>query len=271
MTRGHLIFAQNSDVDYVRQAYALALTIKKLNKINLVCLVTNALVEEKYKPAFDYIIDIPFGDLSTKSVWKIENRWQLIYASPFDETLVYDSDMILLNSNDHYWEILNDQDIAFTEKVKDYRQNQIQDKILRKCFVENNLPNIYFGLHYFKKTTAAFEFYKWLEIITKDYKSYYSKFTPKSTQPFCSMDVSSAIALKLLDNYCCPYNPLNFIHMKKELQGWNKLPSRWHKSMFVNYTSEGTLYLSNILQQGLFHYTEDEFLSDEIITKIENL
>jgi hypothetical protein len=41
MTKGHLIFAQNSGVDYVREAYALALTIKKHNKINSTCLMTS--------------------------------------------------------------------------------------------------------------------------------------------------------------------------------------------------------------------------------------
>jgi len=34
MTKGHLIFAQNSDIDYVRQAYALALSIKQHNMEN---------------------------------------------------------------------------------------------------------------------------------------------------------------------------------------------------------------------------------------------
>jgi hypothetical protein len=32
MSKGHIFLAQNSDVDYVRQACALALTIKKYNK-----------------------------------------------------------------------------------------------------------------------------------------------------------------------------------------------------------------------------------------------
>lgn len=271
MNRGHLIFAQNSDINYVRQAYALALTIKKFNKINQICLVTNDDVPEKYKKVFDYIIDIPFGDASEESSWKIENRWKLIYASPFDETLVYDSDMLLLDSNDHYWERLKNNDIAFTESVIDYRKNIIHDTVLRKCFVDNNLPNIYFGLHYFKKTAKAFEFYKWLEHIVKEYKLYYSKFTPLSTQKFCSMDVSSAIAIKILGDYFCPNNPLSFIHMKKELQSWNKIPYQWHKSLYINYTDDGRLFLSNILQSGLFHYTEDEFLTDDLLNNVEKL
>ena len=274
MKRGHLIFAQNSDVDYVRQAYALALTIKKHNKINDVCLVTNDQVPDNYKSVFDHIIEIPFGDSSKKTIWKIENRWKLIYASPFDETLVYDSDMLLLESNDHWWEFLKNKELVFTSDVKDYRGNSIKGSVLRKCFTGNSLPDIYFGIHYFKKTNKSFEFYKWLEIITKNYSDFYKKFTPKNTQAFCSMDVSSSIAIKLLGNYadCAfPNSPLTFVHMKKELQGWKNIPSQWNKSLIINFTQDGKLYLSNNLQRTVFHYTEDEFLSDEMLEAIEKL
>jgi hypothetical protein len=272
VTQGHLIFAQNSDIDYVRQAYALALTIKKHNKINSVCLVTNDEIPEQYKSVFDHIIEIPFGDSSKKSLWKVENRWKLVYASPYDETMVYDSDMILLESNDSWWDLLHDNDIFLTSNVLDYKGNTIQDKILRKSFVANNLPNVYFGFHYFKKTKRAFEFYKWLEIIVKNYKEFYQKFSPKDTQQFLSMDVSAAIAVKILDaekEFTLPTKKINFVHMKKELQGWQSFPSLWTKALMVNVTLDFDLIISNFVQEGLFHYTENEFLTDEIIDILE--
>jgi hypothetical protein len=68
-TKGHIFLAQNSDVDYVRQAYALALSIKKHNtQYNKTCIVTNDPVPEEYKHAFDYIVDIPWGDQAVNSV-----------------------------------------------------------------------------------------------------------------------------------------------------------------------------------------------------------
>lgn len=273
MTQGHLIFAQNSNVDYVRQAYALALTIKKHNKINSVCLVTNDTVPEKYAKVFDHIISIPWGDLAVDSVWKIENRWKLIYVSPYDETMVYDSDMLLTESNDRYWKYFKEKDIVLTSKVLDYRGNIIQDTVLRKCFVDNNLPNVYFGFHYFKKTTRAFEFYKWLEIIVKHWPEFYNKFTPRSTQKFCSMDVTSAIAVKILDaehEFTFPTSVPTFTHMKKELQGWTDYGYSWQTSLAWNLTTTGIIKLSHYDQKGLFHYTEDDFLTDEVLTILEN-
>lgn len=272
MKQGHLIFAQNSDVNYIRQAYALALTIKKFNTNNSICLVTNNTVDDCYKGIFDYIEDIPFGDSSKKSLWKVENRWKLIYASPFDETMVYDSDMLLLNSNDYWWDLLKEKDVFLTSKVYSYKKECIKDSVIRKTFVENNLPNVYCGFHYFKKNARSYEFYKWLETIVKNYRMYYNKFTPKSTQGFVSMDVSASIALKILDSeneFTSKDHRLSFIHMKKELQGWKNLPFKWTDALLVDYKNPSRLLLSNYLQQGLFHYTEDEFLTDDIIAMLE--
>ncbi len=273
MTKGHLIFAQNSDIDYIRQAYALALSIKRKNTINSVCLVTNSVVPETYRKVFDHIVDIPFGDSSKKSTWKVENRWKLIYASPYDETMVYDSDMLLLDSNDYWWDLLKDKDVFFTDKVYSYKKELIKDSFIRKTFVENNLPNVYSGLHYFKKNSKSFEFYKWLETIVKNYKLYYNKFTPNSTQKFLSIDISAAIAFKILGTeyeFTLPSNQISFVHMKKELQGWKNIPHLWSEGTIVNFDNSGRLWLSNYLQQGLFHYTENEFLTDEIIKMLEN-
>ena len=59
--------------------------------------------------------------------------------------------------------------------------------------------------------------------------------------------------------------------MKKELQGWKNIPGQWNKSLIINFTQDGKLYLSNNLQRTVFHYTEDEFLSDEMLEAIEKL
>lgn len=270
--KGHLIFAQNSDVDYVKQAYALALTIKKKNCIKNVALVTNNKVAKKYNHAFDYIIDIPWNDDASQSHWKIENRWKLIHVSPFNETMAYDSDMLLLSSNDHWWSILEKHDVFLTSEVLNYRNNVIKDYKLRKVFIENNLPNVYFGFNYFRKTRRAYEFYKWLELIVKNYNIFKEKFTPNFSQNFCSMDVSAALATKMLDaveEFTLPNSIIKFVHMKKELQDWQEIPASWSSCLSINFTKNLELYLSNNLQNGLFHYTEDEFLTNEIIGLIE--
>ena len=140
MSNGHIFVAQNSNVDYVRQAYALALSIKKNNKLyRETCLVTNNEVPESYRHAFDHILPIPWGDDAEGSSWKIENRWKVIHISPFVENIVYDTDMLLLNSNDHWWKYLEQKDLFFTSNVLDYRGNIINNDYYRKTSCQTNL------------------------------------------------------------------------------------------------------------------------------------
>jgi hypothetical protein len=273
MSRGHVFLAQNSDVDYIRQAYALALTIKKQNTINQTCLITNDEVPEEYRGVFDHIVAIPWSDLASGTTWKIENRWKIIYATPFDENIVYDVDMLLLSSNDHWWKYFANKDVCFTAKVTDYRGNVITNDYYRKTFTSNNLPNVYTGAFYFKKTQIAFEFFTWLELISKNWGLFYRKFLKVNPQNFYSVDVSAALAVKfmgaehaMLDNNA----PIpSFVHMKPAIQGWKNNSATWSTVVSAYFDERNHLKIGNYLQTKLFHYVEDDFLTDDFISRLQ--
>jgi hypothetical protein len=271
MSKGHIFLAQNSHIDYIRQAYGLALSIKKFNKEQATCLITNDQIPEEYKHVFDHIYSIPWSDQARNSTWKIENRWKIIHVTPFKENLVYDVDMILLNSNDHWWKYLNNYDLCFTSTVFDYRGLVNNNTFYRKTFVENDLPNLYTGCYYFKKNKTAFEFFKWLDIITNNWQEFYKRFLPNSTPKVFSVDVSSALALKFMnaENSVIKNNFVpSFIHMKPMIQDWKNFPSKWTSVLSSYFNSEYELKISNVKQQGLFHYVEEEFLTDDILYKL---
>ena len=272
MSKGHVFLAQNSDVDYVTQAYALALSIKHNNIINnQTCLITNNTVPQEYRHAFDHVVDIPWKDSAKDSKWKIENRWKIINASPFKESLVYDTDMLLLSSNDHWWNFLKNTDVSLTSSVVDYKGRVINNDFYRKTFTANNLPNVYVGVHYFKKNKRAFEFYKWLEVITKNYEDFYDKFLPNHKQRFCSMDVNAALAVTFMQAESEFLNaPITFTHMKPAIQGWQTTPSSWKSVIGSYFNKDKSLIVGNFLQLGVFHYTEDMFLTKDIIEILEN-
>lgn len=268
---GHLIFAQNSDINYLRQAYSLALSIKIHNKNNKTCLMTNDSVPLEYLNAFDHIVKIPWGDLSDKSVWKIENRWKLIYSTPFKYNIVYDADMLLLNSNDHYWYYLTDFDFVLTDKVYNYKKQQIKlsGNPYRKVFEHNDLPDVYFGLHYFKKSNKSFEFYKWLEVIIKNWSKFTEIYTPKFPQKNPSLDVASALATKFMD--IKHKHILSFTHMKPLIQSWDmSIINAWTENASINFSKDLKLYIGNNQQTGVFHYVEDEFLTDQVIDTLRD-
>lgn len=272
MTQGFLVIAQNSDVDYVRQAYALALSIKATQPtINNISIVTNDPVPEEYQQVFDQIIPIPFGDAAVSSEWKVENRWKLYYASPYDETIVFDTDMLVLDNIEHAWKFVKDRDLFFTSHVKDYKDRTIVDTVYRKTFIENNLPNLYCGMFYFKKSETALTFFKLVEFITNNWQRIYYDNAPKHQQKFFSMDVTVSIAAKILgiDTEIVHHNsPFTFKHMKPALQGWDPVPALWINQTMIYFNNYKELYFNNFKQSGVVHYVEDQFLTDQIIEEL---
>ena len=85
MSKGYVTIAQNSgDIDYIRMAYALALSIKAtqstINKLSI--LVTEGtLIQPRYQDAFDKIIEMPWGDDAQNKDWKVNNKWKYIYVT----------------------------------------------------------------------------------------------------------------------------------------------------------------------------------------------
>lgn len=272
MSSGFLILAQNSDIDYVRQAYALALSIKNSQStIKSVTLVTNDNIKEEYARVFDNIVPIPFGDSAQNSEWKVENRWKLFYASPYEETIVLDADMLVLEDLNQVWKFVKERDLFFTNKVVDYKGRVINDTVYRKMFKENDLPNVYCGMFYFKKSELSITFFKLLEFITNNWQRVFYEVAPKSNQKFFSMDVASSIACKILgidDQVVNSNSPFSFVHMKTALQGWDPIPLSYLSQSLINFNDSKQLWINNFQQHGIFHYVENEFLTDDIIGKL---
>lgn len=264
-SKGVCILAQNnSTTDYVRQAYALAKSLKKYNDVS-VSIITNDVVDYDI---FDNIIPIPGTDESLQTDWKIENRWKLYQCSPYDRTLVFDADMLILENIDDWWIYLESKDLFFVSDVKTYQNKQVTTRYYRKVFDANDLPNLYSGIYYFKKGSVAQQFFTLLEIIMQNWEQFYKKFAPNNFQRWCSLDVSIAIASKILNNentVTSQCSPITFTHMKTKAQNWKYEPQKWTQVLDYFISSDGKLFVGNYKQRGVFHYVEDEFLDNVIL------
>lgn len=272
VSKGFIVLAQNTEsVDYIKQAYALALSIKASQKINSISLVTNDVVPKKYQKVFDNIIPIPWVT-DTTSRYCAEHRWKLYHVSPYDETIVLDTDMLMLEDISEWWNYCKNFNLKFCSRVKNYKLDTINDTVNRKAFTENKLSNPYFALHYFKKSQQAHDFYKALEFVINNWEWCWGVFTPKERQEWLSMDLATAVAVEITGDYnstidnCCP---LEFIHMKPNLQGWPLLPMSWQDGIHYILNSRGELIVGNIKQSKLFHYVEKDFLSKKILKTLE--
>jgi hypothetical protein len=271
VSRGFLVLAQNTeDVDYVRQAYALALSIRNSQTTTNISLVTDDPVPEEYQPVFDNIIPIPFGNTETTTPYRAENRWKLYHATPYEETIVLDTDMLLLEDISAWWTYCSNYDIKYTNKIRNYKMEVVEDRVHRKAFVANHLTSPYSALHYFKKSQTAYEFYRVLEFVCNNWEWCWNKFAPEQYQNWLSMDLAAAIAIEITgmhEQVLDINSPLEFVHMKTHLQNWKINSSSWQDFVLTNFGN--TLSVSNIPQHKVFHYVEKDFLSDEIIDKLK--
>ena len=273
MSKGYVILAQNTEEDdYVRQAYALALSIQATQQIKDVTLLTNDPVPEEYKSVFNNIIPIPWED--TVSRFRAENRWKIYHITPYDETIVLDSDMLMLKNIDNWWWYAQDHDLLFCSQTLNFKGDKIDNSVYRKTFTENQLPNAHFALHYFKKSETAERFYKTLEFVVNNWAWCYGKFAPEYYQDWLSMDLAAAIALEITGLNACAdaCSPMKFIHMKPGVQDWTPVPTLWTDTIPHIFTRDGEMIVGNIKQNFLFHYIEKDFVKDgDIIYKLKEI
>lgn len=239
MTRGVVLFAENSDVNYVRQAEILARSIKTNGDVKIT-LVTSDVVDSEN---FDTIIHVPNSDGN----WKIYNRINAYDVSPYDETIVMDVDMFCPVDMNEYFDLLSNEDLWFTTKVYTYRNTPVHNSYYRQSVIGNGLPNTYVGMYYFKKSLKASKFFDTLKDVHNNWQEYYATFAPYKTQTWASIDISTSIALHIL-NYSITEYDIGFVHLKPRVHDCD-LPEDIH---FV----DNKLFIGNFLQNRIVHYIE---------------
>ncbi len=277
MTRGYLILAQNSgNDDYVRMAYALALSIKNTQStVRAVALATDLEVPEEYKQAFDNIVNIPWYDEARTSAWKIDNKWKYYYMTPFDETVILDADMIFTDDISYWWDIMSEKDIWITDKPRTFRGDIITSTKYRATFESNNLPNVYTAFMYFKKTQLAGELFYFLDTIFKNWEKFFYEYLDETRPKFLSGDVAYALAIKIMgiENECFGnnINMPSFVHMKSFVQNIDEkyLSENWTENLPTYFSTDGKIKIGNYEQHLPFHYQIKTWLTPEIVSILE--
>ena len=282
MSRGYIVIAQNTkSVDYLQQAYALALNLKltqsTVNNLT-VCVdpTTKKLITSKHKKVFDHIVDIPWNDEAEQADWKINNKWKYLYMTPYDETVILDTDMIFPTDVSHWWDILSQRDIWATTKVRTYKGEIVSSDYYRKYFTLNNLPNVYTAFFYFKKCELASELFAMNEIIFQNWQRFFFKYMPKGKPDFLSGDVAFALAMKLLgvEHKCTRENidtVPTFVHMKSHIQNvpTSLIDENWSNTLPTYYRSYKDFHIGNFAQHLPFHYVEKDWLTSNMIKQME--
>lgn len=283
MSKGYIVIAQNSDTaDYLEQAYALALNLKltQSDVSNLtVCVDANTKkhVSEKHRKIFDNIVEIPWDDDAKDSEWKINNKWKYYYMSPYDETVILDTDMIFPVDVSHWWEHLSTKDIWACTNVLTYRNELVDDFYYRLHLKRNKMPNVYTAFFYFKKCDLATEFFKMVQIIFNNWERFYFKYMPEGKPDWISADVAYSLAMKILGiEEQCTMDHIKdmptFIHMKSYVQNipTSSIDEDWTKSIPTYYKNFNDFKIGNFQILHPFHYVVKDWMTKDKILNMES-
>jgi len=273
--QGFLTFAQNTaQVDYLKLAYAQACNFRSLHKNLKYAVVidkqTKSSVTKSCHEVFDYIIELPYDETAADSQWKLANEYQAFACTPFKETIKVESDLLLTRSIEHWLTAFRFKDVVLSTGCKNYRQQLSNNRTYRQFFDDNDLPDVYNGLMYFRYSTFAQKFFATAKQILDawDYLKIHVLRNCRETTP--STDVLYAVTAKTLGVELCTlpsFDFINFVHMKPAIQGWSSAGD-WQEMTTVEH-DEDMIRIHNLNQYDPIHYYEKSFLTDERLTHYE--
>jgi hypothetical protein len=261
--QGYFTFAQNTEsVNYLELAYAQAASIKQTQKINKYAVAvdseTKKLITDKHQKVFDYVVDIvdPVANA-------MGNEWQAWQLTPFKETIKLESDILFTTNVDHWWTGLRLQEVCFTTKVRDYFGRVSKDRSYRKFFDENNLPDVYTGMYYFRFGQQSLKLFQLAFAIYSNWE-YFRDNLKNCREELPSTDVVFAIAARLLGVELCTNPALDypsFVHMKGSV---NHLHSSANWQNILQHELNGTELTINFNRQlWPVHYYQKDFINEQ--------
>lgn len=216
MSKGFLWFAQNNDkTDYVELSIKLAQSIKKYNKENKICVITDK--KSSFENEHVDIVKVLDDDASDTHAIKWANEYKSFSLTPFTHTIKLEADMLWTMNTDWWWYHLWQHNLIFSVNCRDYRDNVVNDKTYRQLFVKNKLPNIYNGLMYFRKSKQAQTFFNVAKAIVTHWKTVKKDLLIACHDDYPSTDVVFALAYRIIDpcdKSLIDYDWFKFIHHK---------------------------------------------------------
>lgn len=284
MSRGFVTIGIDTEQDQVKYSYALALSVKQSDPNSEVCLIVDKdksdTVPGKYYDAFDYIVELPFGNSGHKDGFHGSNLWQLIHCSPFEETIYLDNDTIVKNTNiELLWDTYSNCDFAVSDTAKSYRNVSCDKRKRFEIEKQYNLPQLYFNFIYFKRDSqTAIEWFKMADPVFQNWREVYNVFFKEKKPPTFDKNIVCNLITHLLDLEDEIKQPTNMLYdFNAVAQGlWHEdIPSEWTEILNYWYTDKHKVMVeNNVINSGIIHYQDKGFLTDDIIgflrTAVEN-
>ena len=265
MDKGFMWFAlNNSTTDYVELSKRLAESIKKHNEHNSICLVTNQEVDDDL---FDHVRVLK-KDASVNEEWKLSNEYKAFRLTPFTHTIKLEADMLFTQNTDWWWNQLCQHDQVFSYHCRNYKDDVVENSFYRKLFARNQLPDVYNGLHYFRKSVKAKKFYDICETIIKNWQTVKDNILIACHDQQPTTDVVYALANKLQDPLQLQKVELEWFKFMHNKQHINRINAGFDNNNYLYPIKVGdSLYIGGHKQDRIVHY-HDKKIPGELDARI---
>jgi hypothetical protein len=241
--RGYLIPAIDTDtVDYLSCAIQLAESIRQWHPNANIAVISTKRCSD---PVFDHVIPLPYGD---QGGWA--NDWQCFYASPYRQTIKLEADMIAAGPVDHWWTLFEHRDVVISQGARTFYDQPAESRFYRKVFDQNNLPDVYNAITYWRISKTAQDFFQLVKNIFEHWNNY--KKLLKFAEDTPSTDVVYAMAAQIMgpEQVTLPagFGP-TIAHMKRHI---NPIQTDdWTQELVWE---SDPVRINTVAQWGLLHY-----------------
>jgi hypothetical protein len=246
--QGYVIVAVNTEsVDYVHCARNLAQSLRQQDTSARICLITDHECEE---PDFDHV-----RVLTPDPANPFANDAQVFRLTPFRETIKLEADMLIASPISHWWTMFRHRDVVISTGCRNWRGDVSTARHYRKVFDDNQLPDVYNAITYWRLSATAKEFFG----LTRDIFANWSEFRRliKFAPDTADTDLVYAIAAQIMgpELVTLPFATYpQIVHMKRHHAGTQT--DRWTHELVWE---QDPLRINTIAQWGAFHYNIKEW------------
>lgn len=158
--------------------------------------------------------------------------------------------MICASEIDHWWTMFEHRDVVISQGCRDYHDRMAKSRYYRRIFDQNDLPDVYNAITYWRSSQTAKIFWEWVRRIFKEWHTYRTLIKFADDVP--STDLVYAMVADILgrDTVTLPSGcGPSIVHMKRHIIGTRT--EDWTQELIWE---TDPLRIQTVAQWGMVHY-----------------
>ena len=190
---------------------------------------------------------LPHGDQGGQA-----NDWQMFEISPYRQTIKLEADMWCASEIDHWWTMFEHRDIVISQGCRDLYDRPGASRHYRRIFDDNDLPDVYNAITYWRQSHVALEFFQWVRRIFQHWQEFRCLLKFPDDEPTTDVVYAMAAVIMNPERVTLPGRLApTIVHMKRRMIG--TITEDWTQELVWEHVDR-SLRINTVAQWGLVHY-----------------